>query len=120
MQYTRVGSSGLKVSRIALGCMSFGAPSQDAPWTLNEAAAGSIFEQAIELGTTFWYAANVYAQGTSEEIVGTGAEEIRAPGGDRACDQGLLPDQEPRSWWCRSLQKGDPRANRCLSQASRY
>jgi aryl-alcohol dehydrogenase-like predicted oxidoreductase len=70
MQYTRLGSSGLKISRIALGCMSFGTPSQHAPWTLDEAAAGPIFQEALELGITFWDTANVYGQGGSEDIVG--------------------------------------------------
>ncbi len=70
MEYTRLGGSGLKVSRIALGCMSFGTPSQHQPWTLDQDAAEPIFRQALELGITFWDTANVYGQGTSEEIVG--------------------------------------------------
>ena len=70
MEYTRLGSSGLKVSRIALGCMSFGAPSERMPWTLDDEGAEPIFRQAIELGITFWDTANVYGGGTSEEIVG--------------------------------------------------
>jgi aryl-alcohol dehydrogenase-like predicted oxidoreductase len=72
MQYTRLGSSGLKVSRVALGCMSFGTTTGAAGrgWTLDDAAAEPIFRQAVELGITFWDTANVYSQGTSEEIVG--------------------------------------------------
>jgi aryl-alcohol dehydrogenase-like predicted oxidoreductase len=70
MEYTRLGSSGLKVSRIALGCMSFGAAGTGRDWTLDADAAQPIFRQAMELGITFWDTANVYAQGTSEEIVG--------------------------------------------------
>ncbi|MCU1533021.1 MAG: aldo/keto reductase [Arthrobacter sp.] len=70
MEYTRLGSSGLKVSRIALGCMSFGAPGTGRDWTLDDDAAEPIFRQALELGITFWDTANVYGQGTSEEIVG--------------------------------------------------
>ena len=71
MEYTRLGSSGLKVSRVALGCMSFGDTSRGAAaWTLGDDAAEPIFRQAVELGITFWDTANVYGAGTSEEIVG--------------------------------------------------
>ena len=71
MDYTRLGTSELMVSRIALGCMSFADPSRGAPaWTLDEQAAGPIFAQAVESGITFWDTANVYSNGTSEEIVG--------------------------------------------------
>ena len=70
MEYTRLGNSGLKVSRIALGCMSFGDPAGRMPWALDDDAAEPIFRQAVELGITFWDTANIYGQGTSEEIVG--------------------------------------------------
>ncbi len=70
MEYSRLGTSGLKVSRIALGCMSFGDPSKGRPWTLDDEAAEPVFGQAVELGITFWDTANVYSQGTSEEITG--------------------------------------------------
>jgi 1-deoxyxylulose-5-phosphate synthase len=70
MDYTQLGSSGLKVSRIALGCMSFGDPAPNRPWTLDDDGAEPIFRQALELGITLWDTANVYAAGTSEEIVG--------------------------------------------------
>src|SRR6266702_2717441 len=71
MQYTRLGTSGLKVSRIALGCMSFGDTSRGFnEWALDDHAAEPIFRQAVELGITFWDTANAYGYGTSEEIVG--------------------------------------------------
>jgi 1-deoxyxylulose-5-phosphate synthase len=71
MQYSRLGTSGLKVSRIALGCMSFGDMSRGASeWALNDEAAEPVFRQAVDLGITFWDTANVYGLGTSEEIVG--------------------------------------------------
>ena len=71
MQYTRLGTSGLKVSRIALGCMSFGDTSRGFnEWALDDEAAEPIFRQAVELGIAFWDTANVYGFGTSEEIVG--------------------------------------------------
>lgn len=71
MEYTRLGSSGLKVSRIALGCMSFGDTSRGFnEWALGDDAAEPIFRQAVELGITFWDTANVYGYGSSEEVVG--------------------------------------------------
>ena len=59
MQYTYLGSSGLQVSRLALGCMSFGRPDPGRPWALDEESADPIFRQAVELGITFWDTANV-------------------------------------------------------------
>src|SRR5438552_8448004 len=71
MRYTRLGSSGLKVSQVALGCMSFGDTSRGFnQWSLDDAAAEPIFRQAVELGSTFWDTANAYGLGSSEEIVG--------------------------------------------------
>ena len=71
MEHTRLGTSGLRVSRIALGCMSFGDTSRGFnEWALDDDAGEPIFRQALELGITFWDTANVYGYGTSEEIVG--------------------------------------------------
>jgi aryl-alcohol dehydrogenase-like predicted oxidoreductase len=71
MQYTRLGNSGLRISRIALGCMSFGDTSSGFnQWALGEEDAQPFFEKAVELGITFWDTANVYSLGSSEEIVG--------------------------------------------------
>jgi aryl-alcohol dehydrogenase-like predicted oxidoreductase len=71
MERTRLGASGLKVSRIALGCMSFGhMPSEPNAWGLDEEAAEPLFRQAVELGIDFWDTANMYWAGSSEEIVG--------------------------------------------------
>ena len=71
MDHPRLGDSGLKVSRIALGCMSFGDTSRGFnEWALDDEAAEPIFRQAVELGITFWDTANVYGFGSSEEIVG--------------------------------------------------
>jgi aryl-alcohol dehydrogenase-like predicted oxidoreductase len=72
MEYTRLGNTGLKVSRLGLGCMSYGDPTTPNahPWALVEDSAQPFFQQAVELGVTFWDTANVYQLGTSEEIVG--------------------------------------------------
>ena len=71
MEYTRLGRTGLVVSRIAMGCMSFGDPTRGLhTWTLDEEASQPFFRQAVELGVTFWDTANSYQQGSSEEFVG--------------------------------------------------
>ena len=71
MESRRLGNSGLRVSRIALGCMSFGDISRGfSEWSLGYEDAQPFFQQAVELGVTFWDTANVYGFGSSEEIVG--------------------------------------------------
>jgi aryl-alcohol dehydrogenase-like predicted oxidoreductase len=71
MQYTQLGSTGLTVSRLALGCMSYGDATRGGhPWALGEQEAAAFFRQAVELGITFWDTANVYSLGSSEEFVG--------------------------------------------------
>jgi aryl-alcohol dehydrogenase-like predicted oxidoreductase len=70
VEYTRLGTSGLKISRISLGCMSFGRPGTGRDWALDADDAEPLFRQAVELGITFWDTANVYGAGTSEEITG--------------------------------------------------
>jgi aryl-alcohol dehydrogenase-like predicted oxidoreductase len=71
MEYARLGNSGLTVSRIALGCMSFGDTSRGfSQWSLGDEESRPFFEQAVKLGITLWDTANVYGNGSSEEIVG--------------------------------------------------
>lgn len=71
MLRTCLGRTDLEVSRVALGCMSYGDPTVGLhSWTLDEEAAQPFFRQAVELGVTFWDTANVYQGGTSEEYVG--------------------------------------------------
>ena len=69
MQYRRLGRSGLRVSRICLGMMSFG-PSPERPWHLDEAAAEPIVRRAVEAGVTFFDTADMYSGGESERITG--------------------------------------------------
>ncbi|MEW2167380.1 aldo/keto reductase [Streptomyces sp. NPDC007084] len=76
MQYVKLGSTGLDVSRICLGCMSFGLPDRGThAWTLDEEASRPLIRQALEAGITFFDTANVYSDGTSEEIVGRALAE---------------------------------------------
>jgi aryl-alcohol dehydrogenase-like predicted oxidoreductase len=71
MQYTKLGNTGLDVSRLCIGCMSFGVPDRGPhAWTLDEAGSRPIVRKAIEAGINFFDTANVYSDGTSEEIVG--------------------------------------------------
>lgn len=71
MDYVNLGHTGLQVSPVAIGCMSFGDPDRGAhPWTLDEARSRPLIQQAVEAGINFFDTANVYSAGSSEEIVG--------------------------------------------------
>jgi aryl-alcohol dehydrogenase-like predicted oxidoreductase len=76
MNYVNLGKTGLKVSRICLGCMSYGAPATGEPkpgshaWALNEEESEPCFRQALDLGINFFDTANVYSGGASEEVLG--------------------------------------------------
>ena len=77
MDYVRFGRTGLEVSRLVLGCMSFGDPNRGAhPWTLDEDASRPLIRQAIEAGITTFDTANVYSAGSSEEIVGRALKDL--------------------------------------------
>jgi aryl-alcohol dehydrogenase-like predicted oxidoreductase len=76
MNYVNLGKTGLKVSRICLGCMTYGEPATGEPkagrhaWTLNEAESQPFLRQALDLGINFFDTANVYSSGMSEEVLG--------------------------------------------------
>ncbi|WP_460744753.1 aldo/keto reductase [Mariniluteicoccus endophyticus] len=77
MKHVRVGSSGLEVSAITLGCMSFGTPDRGThPWSMTEEDSRPFLERALELGITTFDTADVYSDGTSEEIVGRALGEL--------------------------------------------
>ena len=77
MEYARLGSTGMKVSRICLGCMGFGdAERWVHKWVLNEEASRPIIQKALELGINFFDTANVYSIGKSEEILGRALKEF--------------------------------------------
>ncbi|WP_153811999.1 aldo/keto reductase [Streptomyces sp. SUK 48] len=77
MQYVKLGSTGLDVSRVCLGCMTYGVPERgNHEWTLDEEAARPLIRQALEAGITFFDTANVYSDGTSEEIVGKALKDF--------------------------------------------
>jgi aryl-alcohol dehydrogenase-like predicted oxidoreductase len=77
MDYVRLGRTGLKVSRVTLGCMTFGIPNRGPhAWTLDEAASRPIIRHALERGINFLDTAYVYSDGTSEEIIGRAVKEF--------------------------------------------
>jgi len=69
MQYVNLGKTGVKVSRICLGCMSYGTPA-DRDWMLNEEASRPLIQSALEAGINFFDTADMYSSGLSEEILG--------------------------------------------------
>ena len=77
MDYRRLGNTGLKVSRICLGCMTYGEPqSGQHEWTLGEAESRPLIQSAVEAGINFFDTANVYSAGSSEEIVGRALKDF--------------------------------------------
>jgi 1-deoxyxylulose-5-phosphate synthase len=77
MDYVRLGRTGLKVSRICLGCMTFGEPGRgNHPWTLPAEQSRPIIRHAVEAGINFFDTANAYSDGSSEEIVGAALREF--------------------------------------------
>lgn len=77
MQYIKLGNTGLDVSPICIGCMGFGDPSRGHPtWALGEDGARPIIRHAIDAGINFFDSANLYSQGTSEEVLGRALKEF--------------------------------------------
>ncbi|MEO6209399.1 MAG: aldo/keto reductase [Gemmatimonadaceae bacterium] len=79
MKYVKLGHTGLDVSRICLGCMTYGIPERgNHPWTLNEEKSRPLIRRALELGINFFDTANVYSDGTSEEMLGRAIRDFSA------------------------------------------
>ena len=77
MDYIKLGNTGLDVSPLCLGCMTYGIPDRgNHAWTLDEEASRPILRQAVEAGINFFDTANVYSDGTSEEIVGRALKDF--------------------------------------------
>ncbi len=74
MEYVKLGNTGLDVSQICLGCMSFGSAENwvHNPWALNEDDSRTVIKRALDLGINFFDTANIYAYGNSEKILGRG------------------------------------------------
>lgn len=77
MKYTQLGNTGIEVSRICVGCMSYGKPSADFHlWTLEQDETTAMVKHAIDLGVNFFDTANVYSHGTSEEFLGKALKDL--------------------------------------------
>lgn len=77
MEYLKLGRSGLEVSKLSLGTMSFGVPERgNTPWSLDEEQSRPIIKKALELGINFFSTANMYSDGTSEEILGRALKDF--------------------------------------------
>ncbi|KAL4805137.1 oxidoreductase [Aspergillus unguis] len=80
MQYQRLGKSSLKISRIILGCMTFGNPSwEGSPWVLSEEEALPLLKRAYDMGINTWDTANTYSNGLSEVIIGKALRGYNIP-----------------------------------------
>jgi aryl-alcohol dehydrogenase-like predicted oxidoreductase len=78
MEYVRLGKSGLKVSRVCLGCMSFGQPGEHNPWVLDEEQSRPYIQRALEAGINFFDTADVYSNGMSEVVLGNALRDFAA------------------------------------------
>jgi len=78
VEYTRFGSTGMKVSRICLGCMSYGGPTERWQWALDEEHSRPFIKHALDLGINFFDSANVYSNGGSERVVGKALRDFAA------------------------------------------
>ncbi|GIP29099.1 oxidoreductase [Paenibacillus sp. J23TS9] len=77
MEYVKLGRSGLEVSKLSLGTMSFGVPERgNTPWSLDEEQSRPIIKKALESGINFFSTANMYSDGTSEEILGRALKDF--------------------------------------------
>jgi aryl-alcohol dehydrogenase-like predicted oxidoreductase len=77
MKYTKLGNTGLDVSRICLGCMSYGSPDQGShDWALDDEASRPFIQQALDAGINFFDTANVYSLGASEEVLGRAIKDM--------------------------------------------
>ncbi|HYW97240.1 MAG TPA: aldo/keto reductase [Bacteroidales bacterium] len=76
MEYTRFGNTGMKVSRICLGTMTYGKPTDRWPWALDEEQSRPFIKKALELGINFFDTADIYSFGASEEVVGRALKDF--------------------------------------------
>ena len=76
MEYVRFGNTGLKVSRICLGTMTYGKPTERWKWALNEEQSRPFIQKALELGINFFDTADIYSYGASEEILGSALKDF--------------------------------------------
>ena len=105
MKYVKLGSTGLDVSPICLGCMSYGVPDRGAPrWTLDEDAEPPFIQRAVEAGINFFDTANVVLRRHERGDRRAGSQRLRPPRRDRARHQGARRDapRAPTAAACRA------------------
>ncbi len=106
MEYVTLGTTGLQVSRICLGCMSYGEPTRgNQPWSLDRDAATPFYRQALDAGINFFDTANVYSLGSSEEITGQTLLSMTDARRGRHRHQGARPDAPWSQWHTDSLAR---------------
>ena len=86
MKYEKLGNTGIEVSKLCVGCMSFGKAGTMHDWTLDEERSEAVIRHALELGINFFDTANTYSAGTSEEYLGRALKKA-VPPGDHARDR---------------------------------
>ena len=101
MEYTTLGSTDIEVSKICVGCMSFGKAGTMHDWTLDEAATEAMVKHALTLGINFFDTANCYSAGTSEEYLGRALKKERLQGQGSHRLKGLFQRRPP-------VPPGDP------------
>lgn len=110
MEYTRLGNSGLKISKVIFGCMSLGS-SKWQDWVLDEAAALPLLKHAYDVGLNTWDTADIYSHGRSEEIVGKALREYKIPRSKvvilTKCYFGVVADGTQRSIQSSQLNDGE-------------
>ena len=85
MKHTQLGNTGIEVSRICVGCMSYGKPSEDFHlWTLDQEETTKMIKHALDLGVNFFDTANGYSHGTSEEFLGKALKDLGVSDEDTA------------------------------------
>ena len=121
MEYTRLGDTGLRISRLALGCMSYGDSATEGAhrWALADDEAQPFFRQAIELGITFWDTANAYQAGTSEEVTGRAIRRYTRREDIVLATKGVRQDAR-RSRRIRPVPESNHGADRRLPGPARY
>ena len=119
MEYVNLGKSGLKVSRLCLGCMSYGVPERGVhPWSLGYSDSRPFIARGLEAGINFFDTSNSYSDGTSERTPrpSHSGTDPSGRGGDR--NQGLFPGRKDPNG--RGLPQGDPHRDRREPEEARH
>lgn len=100
MEYTKLGNTDIEISKICVGCMSFGKAGTMHDWTLDESSTNAVVKHALDLGINFFDTANGYSAGTSEEYLGRSLKvdgTLKRLGTDYLCTSFTDSTMKPRS-----------------------